>query len=120
MIFLESWEGWLPQQIGRLYRRSLCIPSDNEGLTLFFYDNPLKRFQILFDVCPFKTMACLIQTSIQLFPQNKGKKATEHMAPDGLVTLVEDGACFQNRLDLSKDLLHLPEFLVLEGRLFRR
>jgi hypothetical protein len=94
--------------------------SNNEGLALFFYDNLLKRFQILFNVCPFKTMARLIQTAIQFFPQNKGKKATEYMTPDGLVTLVKYRACFQNRLDLSKDLLHLPEFLVLEGHLLWR
>jgi len=25
MIFLESWEGWLPQQIERPYHRPLCI-----------------------------------------------------------------------------------------------
>ena len=84
---------------------------------MFLYDNLLNRFQILFDVCPFKTAPRLIKTSIQLFPQNKGKKAAKHMAPDGLVTLVEDWACFQNRLDLSKDLLHLPQLLVLEGYL---
>jgi hypothetical protein len=94
-----------------------AFTSDNEGFTLFLYDNLLKRFQILFDVCPFKTMARLIQTVIQFFSQNKGQKAAEHMASDGLVTLVKDGACFQNRLDLPEDLLHLPEFLVLEGHL---
>jgi hypothetical protein len=97
-----------------------AFASDNEGLVMFFYDNLLKRFQILFDVCPFKTMFRLIKTSIQFFPQNKGKKTTEYMTPDGLVTLMEDRACFQNRLDLPEDLLHLPEFLVLKGHLFWR
>ena len=57
---------------------------------------------------------------IQFFPQYKGKKAAEYMTSDGLVTLMEDGTCFQNGLDLSENLLHLPEFLVFEGRLFRR
>src|SRR4030042_4511620 len=84
-----------PNRLKDLTAGPFAFGSNNEGLALFFYDNLLKRFQILFDVCPFKTMARLIQTSIQLFSQNKGKKATEHMAPDGLVTLVEDGACFQ-------------------------
>jgi len=86
---------------------------------MFFYDDLLKRLQILFDVCPFKTVARLIKASIQFFPQSKGKKAAEYMTPDSLVTLVEDGTRLQNRLDLSEDLFHLPEFLVFEGRLFR-
>jgi hypothetical protein len=96
-----------------------AFTSDSQGLAILFYDDLLKRFQVLFDVRPFQTVAPLIKTSIQFFLQNKGKKAAEHMAPNGLVTLMVNGARFQNRLDLSEDLLHLPEFLVLAGHLLR-
>jgi hypothetical protein len=42
------------------------------------------------------------------------------MTPDGFITLMKDGPGIQNRLHVSEDLLHLPEFLLLEGRLFHR
>jgi hypothetical protein len=73
-----------------------ALGSDNQGLTLFFDHNLLKRFQILFDVCPFKTMARLIQTTIQFFPQYQGQKAAKYMAPDRFIPLMKNGPGFQH------------------------
>jgi hypothetical protein len=40
-----------------------AFTSDSQGLAILFYDDLLKRFQVLFDVRPFKTVARVIKTS---------------------------------------------------------
>ena len=41
--------------------------ADCQTLSTIFYDSLLKSFEVLFDISPFKIMACLIKAAIQLF-----------------------------------------------------
>ncbi len=74
---------------------------------------------MLLDIGPFETVASRVETAIQLLLQDEGEETAEHMAPDRFISLVEYRSCLQHRLDVSKDLLDLPEIFVLECNLFR-
>jgi hypothetical protein len=73
----------------------LASASDQKSFAILFDGHLLQRFEILFDLVPFEVMAVCFQTTIEFFTKNQSQKTAEHVAPDCIVALVEDGPRFQ-------------------------
>jgi hypothetical protein len=67
---------------------------------------------------PLKITAGFLKRPVQFFPQYQGQETTEHMPPDVLILLVIHRSGLQDGFNISEDLLHLPQFFVLECDLF--
>src|SRR5208337_717858 len=104
-----------PDRLKDLAADAPTFAANGQTLTLFLNGNLLQRFEILFDICPFEAVACLIQTAIQFLAQHQSKETAEDMASNRLIHLMVNGPCFQNRLHIPENLLNLPELFVLEG-----
>ena len=94
--------------------------TDGECFPPVFNRDLLEGLEVLLDVGPFETVPRFLQPTIQLLPDDQGQEAAKNMTPDGFIQLMKNGPSIQNRLHVTEYLLHLPEFLVLEGHLLRR
>ena len=57
------------------------------------------------------------RTPVQLLSQYQGQEAAEHMTSDVLILLMIHRPGLQDGFHIPEDLLHLPQFLVLECNL---
>jgi len=63
---------------------------------------------------------CFLQSLLKLLPECQCKEAAEHMPSYCFISLMKNGPRFKNRLHIPEDMLHRPEFLVLESDPLRR
>jgi hypothetical protein len=113
----RRWQG-NAYRLKHLPTRPDTCSTDNKTPTVFLDSHFLQRLEVSLDVRPFELMSGRIQAPIQFLSQNKGQETAENMTTDGLVPFMENGPGVQDRLHVEEDLLHLPEFLVLESNPF--
>ena len=65
-------------------------------------------------------MAGLLQPMVHFLAQNQRQETAENMASDRFISLMENRPRIQNGFHITENMLHIPEFFVLEGYLFRR
>ena len=107
-----------PDSLKHLAAGSLALGADGEALAVFIEGDLLQGFEVLLDVRPLEVVARSFEAPVQLLFEDQREKAAKHMAADGLIALVKDRPGLDERLGVPKNVLHLPEFLVLEGYLF--
>jgi hypothetical protein len=110
----HGWRDSNPHSLKHLAADSLALGADGRPLAFFLDGNLLQGFEIPLDVRPLKTIAGGLDTPVQFLFEDKDEKAAEHMAANGLVPLVIDRAGLKDRLGVPKDLLDLPELLILQ------
>lgn len=94
---------------------SLALSADGEPAALFLEGNLLRGSEVPLDVRPLEAIAGGFDTPVNFLFEDQRKKAAKHVTTYGLIAFVEDRSGLKERLGVSKEVLHLPEFLILEG-----
>ena len=112
----NRWRDGNPDRLKNLSADAPTFAANGQTLALFLNRDLLQRFEILLDICPFETVARLLQAPIQFLAQHQSQETAKNMAPDRLIHADgKMGRVSQNRLDIPENLLHLPQLLVLES-----
>jgi hypothetical protein len=63
----------------------------SEALAVLLDDYFLEGTQILLNIRPLKGVPRPVQTPVELLSKYQRRERAEHMSPDGVITLVENG-----------------------------
>ena len=77
-------------RLEHLATRPLDLAPQQEPLPVLLHIHHLQTIQVLDHIGPLQLVTPLLQTGLQLLTEHQRQERAEHMAPDRLVTLVED------------------------------
>ncbi len=98
-----------------LAARSNAGGANRKTSSIVFNRHLLQGSEVALNVFPLELMSGRFQSPVQFLAQDKSQKAAENMSTYGFIPFVEHSPGIEDGLHISKDLFHLPQFLVLES-----